>query len=71
MHLTLQTSEQARAILADLEESTVLSVTGNTVLLLSKDGSMEVEMHRRYFCSAIMVGHPLSPCPFCGYEESK
>ena len=71
VHLTNQMSEQVRKLLADLEESTVLSINGNTVVLSSKDGSMEVEMHRRYFCSAAYIGHPLSPCPFCGFEEAK
>jgi hypothetical protein len=71
VHLTIQMSDEVRKLLADLEESTVCSINGNTVVLLSKDGSIEVEMHRKYFCSAVLIGHPLSPCPFCGYEEPK
>lgn len=67
VHLAVQVSAADRALLADLENSSILSVNGNKVLLLPEDGSMEVEIDRRYFCSGA-VGHFRSPCSFCGYE---
>jgi len=71
VNLTPQISDGVRQLLADLDGSTVLSVNGAKVVLRSADGSVEAEMHRRYFCRTHYVGHPDDPCPVCGYEEQK
>ena len=71
VNLTAQISDGVRQLLADLDGSTVLSVNGVKVVLRSADGSIEVEMHRRYFCRTYYVGHPDDPCPVCGYREPK
>ena len=70
---TRQKCQQTQKMLEGLEGSTVLSIDGDMISLSSKDGTMKVEIHRRYFCIGEFMGHyirdPASPCPYCGYES--
>lgn len=63
-------SEETRQLLSDLDGSTVLSVDGDMLTLVSNDGSLRTEMHRKYFCLLGYISHWDNPCLLCGYDES-
>ncbi len=70
VHLAVHFSEPAHKLLVEHDGSTVLSIDGECLTLSSRDENLQTEVHRKYFCSVVYLGHWGSPCIFCGYKES-
>jgi hypothetical protein len=61
--------EQTKKLLAELNGSTVQSVNGDMLKLSSANGSFDIEIHRKYFCSWEYIDHVDNPCLLCGYKD--